>query len=274
LANLSGSGVSTPGENPRGVGGIYNRIFSCDDPNTGPSYLYEHDPDTLANLSGSGVTSPGGFASGIGGTSNTLCHCDGNTDKLYIIDPDTLANLSGSGVNAPSTTTSGIGGMNDRLYCCDYDVNKLYELDPDTLANLSGVGVNAPATLVTGIGGTKGVADFLGRIYEIDPDTLTPIGEGVLTPGLNPSGIGGVKYFEYAGFSLSPIFELSNSGTSDYLRLVFKTDLTNDYFYIQFNGHSVLFNIFDAIDVNDGVYFVAITPKYVTIKQWSYSRQQ
>jgi len=269
LANLSGSGVSTPSAAPGGVGGTDSRLYHCD---SDASKLYEIDPDTLANLSGSGVASPSTSPTGIGGINNKIYCCDRDSDKLYEIDPDTLANLSGVGVSSPSTYPNGIGGMNDRLFHCDADAtDKLYEIDPDTLANLSGVGINAPSTNVAGIGGIKGTTDYLGRFYELDPDTLTVVDEdGALSPDLLPTGIGGVKNFQYAGFSLFPIFDLTNSSTSDYLRIAFKTDLTNDYFYIQFAGHSVLFEIFDAIDVNDGVYFIAVTPSYVSIQQWIY----
>ena len=270
LANLSGSGVSTPSGSPTGVGGTEDRLYHCDNYT---DKLYEIDPDTLANLSGLGVSSPSTAPSGIGGINNRIYCCDTDSHKLYELDVDTLANLSGSGVSSPSTYPNGIGGMNNRLFHCDADItDKLYEIDPDTLANLSGLGVNAPNTDVSGIGGIKGLSDYLGRFYEIDPDTLTVVDtDGVLSPDLLPSGIGGVKYFEYSGYSLYTIYDQTNSGTSDYLRLAFKTDLINDYFYVQFAGYSVLFKIFDAIDVNDGVYFIAVTPSYISIAQWLYT---
>jgi len=90
LLDLSSGGVTSPGTNPQGIGGISERLYHCD---ANLDKLYEIDPDTLLDISAGGVNSPGSNPTGIGGISTRLYHCDANLDKLYEIDPDTLLDI-------------------------------------------------------------------------------------------------------------------------------------------------------------------------------------
>jgi hypothetical protein len=265
LANLSGSGI-TPSFTPSNIGGTSTNLFSCDYIN---QKLYELDPSTLANLSGAGVLTTF-YPTGIGGTHNRLYSCDGPNIKLFEIDPETLANLSGAGVDAPNDGVRDIGGTYNRLYCATpligMAVQTFWELDTDTLMSINYT--IAFTDEPSGIGGIKG-SGYTPRIHELDPDSMTIINSAV-TSLSSPIDIGGAKGWSYTATLPYPIFDLTNSGTSDYLRIVFRTDEINDFFYIQFAGHLVLFKIFDSINVDDGVYFIAITPNYTIINQWIY----
>lgn len=67
LVNLSGAGISTPGDgDPTDFGGFDERLFLVDrqQPN---AKLFEVDPNTLISISGPGVPPPGGTTLGLGG---------------------------------------------------------------------------------------------------------------------------------------------------------------------------------------------------------------
>ena len=64
LLDISSGGVSSIGATPTGIGGFYERLFTCDQ---AADKSYELDPDTMLDISSGGVASPDTSVTGIGG---------------------------------------------------------------------------------------------------------------------------------------------------------------------------------------------------------------